>query len=114
MEDGDKLSEISRKGKAMKVDGQDYEKNHVDELVGTIRTSDNVFRPQHYKKWAMEPFTYIMLNGLPFAEGCIVKYVMRWRDKNGIEDLRKAQRIIEMIIEMEEHREKYTPEKGCL
>lgn len=75
---------------------------------------EQVFRPSHYTDWAMEPMTFIMLNNVPFAEGNIIKYVMRWRNKNGIQDLMKARRIIDMIIEMETNRAEYTPPKGCL
>ena len=76
--------------------------------------SDRVYQPEHYKQWPMEPWTFIMLNNLPFSEGSIIKYVMRWRKKNGIEDLQKARRILDMMIELEENRELYTPQKGCL
>ena len=62
----------------------------------------------------MEPWTFIMLNNIPFAEGSIIKYVMRWCKKDGIQDLQKAKRIIDMLIELEENREKYIPEKTCL
>jgi hypothetical protein len=55
-----------------------------------------------------------MLNGVQFAEGCVCKYVLRWRHKDGIRDLKKARRIIDMIIELEEHGEDYTPKKGAL
>ena len=75
---------------------------------------DRVFKPDHYTQWAMEPFTFMFLNNIPFPEGCVIKYIMRWRKKNGVEDLQKAKRIIEMMIEMETHKEIYTPEKGCL
>jgi len=30
-----------------------------------------------------------------------VKYITRWKDKNGVEDLRKAQHYLEMLIERE-------------
>lgn len=77
--------------------------------------SDNVFHPAHYTQWkAIEPFTFLMLNGVPFAEGCVCKYVLRWRQKNGLEDLRKARRIIDMMIELEENRGDYTPKKAAL
>lgn len=75
---------------------------------------DRVFRPKHYTQWKIEPFTFLMLNNVPFPEGNIIKYVLRWRMKNGIEDLRKAKRILDMMIEMEENPHLYTPEKGCL
>ena len=46
-----------------------------------------------------------MENNIPFAEANVVKYVMRWRDKNGIQDLEKAKRYIDMIIEKEKKEE---------
>lgn len=85
-----------------------------DEKYAPTIQGDRVFRPKHYTQYTMEPFTFLMLNKIPFAEGCIIKYVMRWRQKNGIEDLRKAMRILEMMIEMEANEDLYTPEKGCL
>lgn len=56
----------------------------------------------HYQTMAIQPFEYIHANGLGFAEGCIVKYVSRWRNKNGLEDLRKARHFIDLLIEAEE------------
>lgn len=84
----------------------------VDEDAG--QGSSSTYRPEHYAKWEMEPWTFIMLNNIPFAEGNVIKYIMRWRSKNGLEDLQKARRIIDMLIEMETNREDYTPKKGCL
>jgi hypothetical protein len=86
----------------------------TDITIQPERGHDAVSRPDHYTQWPIEPFTFLMLNAVPFAEGSVIKYVMRWRKKNGLEDLRKAKRIIEMMIEMEENKAKYTPEKGCL
>lgn len=56
----------------------------------------------HYAKLAIQPFDYITANRIPFAEGCAIKYLTRWRDKGGIEDLRKARHFIDMIIEWEQ------------
>jgi hypothetical protein len=55
----------------------------------------------HYKDLAIQPVEYIHANGLPFIEGCVVKYVSRWRAKGGIADLRKAAHFIELLIELE-------------
>ena len=41
----------------------------------------------HYKDKAIQPVQYIHANGLGFCEGNVVKYVSRWREKNGLEDL---------------------------
>jgi len=75
---------------------------------------DPVYRPDHYTQWLIEPFTFLMLNSVPFPEGSVVKYVLRWRKKNGIEDLKKARRIIDMMIEMEENKNDYIAKKTCL
>lgn len=56
----------------------------------------------HYKDMAIQPLEYIHKNGIGFAEGCAIKYLTRWRAKNGVEDLKKAKHFIEMLIEMEE------------
>lgn len=55
----------------------------------------------HYKDMAIQPIEYIHANKLPFAEGCIIKYVSRWRAKNGIKDLEKARHFIDLLIELE-------------
>ncbi len=76
--------------------------------------SSAVFRPDHYMKWRFEPITFLMLNNVPFAEGNVIKYLLRWREKNGIEDLKKARRYIDMIIELEENESDYVAKKTCL
>lgn len=53
----------------------------------------------HYKKMKIQPMQYILANGLNFVEGCVVKYVSRWRSKNGLEDLRKARHNLDLLIE---------------
>ena len=55
----------------------------------------------HYKSLKIQPIEYIHANGIPFAEGCVIKYVTRWRDKGGIKDLEKAKHFIELLIELE-------------
>ena len=55
----------------------------------------------HYKDMPIQPVEYIHRNGLGFVEGCVVKYVSRWRAKGGIEDLKKARHFLDMLIEME-------------
>lgn len=58
-----------------------------------------VYEPHHYAKYEIEPITFIMRNKLPFAVGNVIKYVMRFEDKNGLQDLKKARRYIDMLIE---------------
>jgi len=56
----------------------------------------------HYAKLKIQPIEYIHANGLGFAEGSIIKYVTRWRDKNGIADLKKARHFLDLLIELEQ------------
>jgi hypothetical protein len=55
----------------------------------------------HYKRMAIQPVEYIHKNGIPYIEGCVIKYISRWRNKNGIEDLKKAKHFIDLLIELE-------------
>lgn len=55
----------------------------------------------HYKGKAIQPIEYIHANNLNYAEGAIVKYITRWRDKNGFEDLEKIKHYVDLLIEME-------------
>jgi len=55
----------------------------------------------HYRKLPIQPIEYIIANKLPFIEGAVVKYATRWRDKGGIEDLKKARHLLDILIEHE-------------
>lgn len=55
----------------------------------------------HYKDLKIQPIEYIHANGIPFAEGSVIKYVSRWRSKGGIKDLEKAKHFLELLIELE-------------
>lgn len=54
----------------------------------------------HYQK-AIQPWDYIAANGIGFFEGNAIKYLTRWREKGGIEDLKKAAHYIQKLIELE-------------
>lgn len=54
----------------------------------------------HYKK-PIQVWDYIHRNNLGYLEGNIIKYVSRYKDKNGIEDLEKAKHYLEKLIEEE-------------
>ena len=59
----------------------------------------------HYKGKAIQPWDFIAANRLGFFEGNAVKYVCRWQDKGGTEDLRKAIHYLEKLIELNEPEE---------
>lgn len=60
----------------------------------------------HYKNKSIQPIDYIIGNSLGFCEGNVIKYVTRYKDKNGVEDLMKAKQYIEFLIE-ELNKERY-------
>lgn len=58
----------------------------------------------HYKDMPIQPVQYIHANAMGYLEGNVVKYVSRWRNKNGIADLEKAKHYIELLIDLETRR----------
>lgn len=57
----------------------------------------------HYKKMKIEVWDFIAANDIGFLAGNAIKYVARYKDKNGVEDLKKAIHFIEKLIEVEEN-----------
>ena len=55
----------------------------------------------HYKDMKIQPVEFIHANGIPFIEGCVIKYVSRWRAKGGVEDLKKARHFIDLLLDLE-------------
>ncbi len=53
----------------------------------------------HYKS-TIEHWDYVVANELDYFQGQITKYVTRWKNKNGIDDLLKAQHFLEKYIEV--------------
>ena len=53
----------------------------------------------HYAKHNIQPYEFITTNNLSFFQGNVIKYVVRYKDKNGIEDLRKIIHYCELEIE---------------
>ena len=55
----------------------------------------------HYKHKTIQPWDYIAANALGYFEGNVIKYVSRWRDKDGVDDLRKARHYLDKLIELQ-------------
>ena len=56
----------------------------------------------HYKNKKIQPVEYIHANSIGFFEGNVIKYVTRWKNKNGIKDLEKARHYLDLLIELEQ------------
>lgn len=55
----------------------------------------------HYTNKPIQPWDYITANNIGYLEGNVIKYVSRWREKGGVEDLRKAQHYLAKLIELQ-------------
>lgn len=55
----------------------------------------------HYKGQKIEHWDFVLMHDIPYMEAQVIKYMMRWRKKNGVEDLRKAEHFIRKLIEVE-------------
>lgn len=56
----------------------------------------------HYTRLAIQPVEIIAANGLDWFEGEALKYLLRWRFKGGVTDLRKMVDVVQKLIELEE------------
>lgn len=60
----------------------------------------------HYKKYGnLQPWDVVVEWNLGYLEGTALKYIARWRDKNGVEDIKKAIHFLEKLVEVEEQKE---------
>ena len=58
----------------------------------------------HYRNKAIQPWDYITSNNLGYLEGCVIKYVSRYKEKGGIQDLQKAAHYLQKLMEVESER----------
>ena len=70
---------------------EEYKENATSSQIGG----------DHYKIYKIQPTEFIHTNSIPFIEGNVIKYILRHRSKNGIEDLKKAKHYIDLLIAFE-------------
>jgi hypothetical protein len=95
-----------RATKSKKHETWDKEKGEYVETAwpGINNMFDTVNKPEHYNTGIVECIDYIadrLSNEefLGYLNGNLIKYLHRWKDKNGIEDLRKARWYLDKLIE---------------
>lgn len=92
----DVIIDDSKQGEPM-VDFDMYQKEEPSNQAATNKQVGG----SHYQL-PIQPIEYILANGLGYCEANVVKYVSHWRNKGGIQDLKKAIHYLEMLIEQEE------------
>ena len=70
---------------------------HKD-LFDDLFPQDRQIGWSHYKKFRIQPYEFISKNDLSFFQGNVIKYVCRYKNKNGIEDLEKIKHYCELEI----------------
>lgn len=63
------------------------------------KANDRQVGGRHYHS-TIQHWDFVAANNLDYFQGQITKYVCRWKDKCGVEDLRKAQHFLEKYIEL--------------
>lgn len=84
----------------------------ISKLVAEANLASNGLLPKssfdtqvggnHYKDLAIQPLEFIVKNELDFLQGNVVKYVVRYKTKGGLEDLKKARHYLDLMIELKE------------
>jgi hypothetical protein len=66
-----------------------------------MKATEIQFGGNHYKGFAIQPAEFCYKNEIPYLEATAIKYLCRWRLKNGLEDLQKAKHFIDLLIQFE-------------
>ena len=64
--------------------------------------AERVNHPKHYTGGKIEVWDFIVDQGMDYLEGNVVKYVSRWKSKNGVEGLLKARAYLDKLISLQE------------
>lgn len=56
----------------------------------------------HYRNKTIQPWDFIAANDIGYFEGNVIKYLSRWKDKGGVQDLLKAQHYLQKLIELQD------------
>ena len=65
-----------------------------------MSANDKQIGGQHYQTAPIQHWDIVVMHKLDYFQGQIIKYVMRWNAKGGVQDLRKAQHFLEKYIEL--------------
>jgi hypothetical protein len=85
-----------------RIHGATKMSEHPKDFSGLFpKASDKQVGGNHYKQFAIQPAEFCHKNNIPYLEATAIKYLCRWREKGGIEDLNKAIHFIELLKEFE-------------
>ena len=79
----------------------DLYEEHYDNNGHKRAALDTQVGGNHYKNMVIQPIEFTHKNNLNFCQGNIIKYITRYKHKNGIEDLKKVKHYVDLLIELE-------------
>ena len=65
-----------------------------------LKATDKQIGGKHYTGFKIQPIEFIVKNKLSFIQGCVIKYICRFENKNGIEDLEKIKHYCDLQIHL--------------
>jgi len=69
--------------------------------MNTPKANDKQVGGSHYQTVPLQHWDVVAIFALDYYQGNISKYLFRWRDKGGLEDLKKARHYLDKYIEIE-------------
>ncbi|CAB4240849.1 SaV-like [uncultured Caudovirales phage] len=89
----DSLNKLAKEFNCLSIRGQ------VKEVIP--KALDKQIGGEHYRKFAIQPAEFCYKNNIPYLEATAIKYLCRWKDKGGIQDLDKAIHFIQLLKEFQ-------------
>ena len=87
---------INKSALNREMDGENFYICPTCRLYGT--EEKNNINPDHYGGSEIDVIDFCQVNNLDFMQGNVIKYITRYRKKNGLEDVRKAVEYINRIL----------------
>lgn len=78
----------------------------IKDMAGFVQPTANSKQVagDHYKKYGdFQPWDAVIAWNLGYLEGTALKYIARWKDKGGINDIKKAIHFLEKLVETTEN-----------
>jgi Protein of unknwon function (DUF3310) len=76
----------------------EFDIKHMAEFAQPANTKQ--IDGDHYKKYGdFQPWDAVIAWNLGYLEGTALKYIARWKDKGGINDIKKAIHFLEKLVE---------------
>ena len=82
--------------------GGPVEPEDVDQVIESVQPPADPINPSHYRQGTLEVIDAIEGLALSYKAGNVLKYLARYKYKNGVEDLRKARWYLDRLIIEEE------------